>query len=126
MQKAGPASKPFFLWFKPHTGTLSFRFVPSPSWPSPWAPQHCPDPPVSRAQEWDLPTEIDSTPAESPETSTGVFRFSLLPSPNWPNLFSPPHFTAPPETKAQVWFHPAEMAIAFGFAGLTSPGFPPA
>jgi hypothetical protein len=50
------------------------------------------------------------TPLERPDTATGVVRFVVVPSPSWPALLSPQHFTAP-FWMAHAPFAAAEMAV---------------
>ena len=45
-------------------------------------------------------------------TLTGTLEPLVVPSPNWPKMLFPQHLTAPPESSAQVWSPPAEIAIA--------------
>ena len=79
-------------------------FVPSPSWPTLFSPQHLTDPAVVSAQVWAKPVVIWTTPLLSPETFTGVEdAIGRLPSPSWPAPLMPQHFTAPAIVSAQVW-----------------------
>ena len=58
--------------------------VPSPSWPSPFPPQHLIAPPASTAHVWPLPMAI-LVAVEIPVTSTEVMRWAVVPSPSWPS-----------------------------------------
>ena len=87
--------------------------VPSPSRPLPLLPQHFTVPSVSRAHEW----EPASPPAMlvgfvMPDTSTGVVRSVVVPSPSWPWLFLPQHFTVPSVSRANECQRPRAMLVA--------------
>ncbi len=62
------------------TGVLLSAKVPSPIRPK--SPQHLAPPALVSAQLWKVPAPIATTPLPSPETSTGVRRFVVLPSPS--------------------------------------------
>jgi hypothetical protein len=68
---------------KPVTGIAVERvvFVPSPSCPEPFAPQHEAPPPLLIAQACEVPAVIAVTLA-TPMTPTGVMRFVVVPSPS--------------------------------------------
>jgi hypothetical protein len=76
--------------------------VPSPRWPALFPPQHFTPPLEFIAQVWLPPAEIAPTPAERPQTSTGVDLSVAVPSPSRPSAFEPQHLTAPDSVKAQV------------------------
>jgi len=65
---------------------------------------------------WSPPTEIAFIPVsgeafdELVRTSTGLVRRVVEPSPTWPEVFAPQHFTAPPVRRAQPCSLPAEIA----------------
>ncbi len=102
------------------TGVRRVMFVPSPSWPTEFAPQHL-RPPAETAQVWPFPPEAAATPlrrlpphgtdAPVAHTSTGVVRVMFIPSPSWPLPPRPQH-SRPPDLMAQVWFAKVEAAIA--------------
>src|SRR5438067_2271985 len=50
---------------------------------------------------------------DRPETDTGLCRLVVVPSPSWPEVFAPQHFTVPPVTTAQVCADPAEITVTF-------------
>src|SRR6266508_1161624 len=75
---------------------------PSPSWPSPFHPQHLTPSASVSAQVWSSPTAIAAIPLERPETSTGVDLETVVPSPSWPQELSPQHLTPPDLISAQV------------------------
>ena len=104
------------------TGVLRCVFVPSPSWPLPLNPQHLTPPAVVRAQMWLPLAETAATPEVRPVTSTGVLRCVFVPSPSWPVLLSPQHFTPPAVVRAQVWSPPAETAATPEVRPVTSTG----
>ena len=62
-----------------------------------------------------------ATASDIPLTATGVERAVRVPSPSWPSLFAPQHFTAPPETTAHVCHHPTAIEVA-SFNPLTVTG----
>src|SRR5262249_62436368 len=72
------------------------------------------------AQVWEPPAAIALTPLVSPETSTGVCRWVVVPSPSWPKSFEPQHLTPPEAVRAQVWPAPAETADAIGVAAAVT------
>ena len=47
-------------------------------------------------------------PPGSDKTSTGVDRFSVVPSPSWPKMLFPQHFAVPSVARAQMWPVPPE------------------
>ena len=49
------------------------------------SPQHLTPPAAVRAQVWLPPAAMAATPLDSPETSTGVQRLVVVPSPSWPS-----------------------------------------
>src|SRR5207237_1185347 len=108
----------------PETSTGVWRsvVVPSPSWPQSLLPQHLTPPALVRAQVWSPPAAIAATPLASPETSTGVWRLVVVPSPSSPYSLSPQHLTRPALVIAQVWPPPAAIAVAFRRADRTSGG----
>lgn len=64
--------------------------LPSPSWPSPFAPQHLSPPAVVTAQVCCSPADTEATPLVRPTTSTGAgSEYVKAPLPNWPFSFSP-------------------------------------
>jgi hypothetical protein len=75
------------------------------------SPQHLAVPSVSTAHEWSVPT-ITLVAVVMPETSTGVVRSVVVPSPSWPLSFSPQHFTLPSVSKAQEWVIPVSILVA--------------
>jgi hypothetical protein len=69
----------------PDTDTGVDEFVdgePSPSCPLESSPQHLIAPDVRTAHDVLEPTAIEATPAESPETATGVEEFVVEPLPS--------------------------------------------
>jgi hypothetical protein len=69
-------------------------------------------PPVLvNAQVWSLPAAIAITPVVRPETSTGVGRSVVVPSPSCPKRFQPQHLTPPASVSAHVCASPAAIAI---------------
>src|ERR687887_565143 len=74
----------------------------SPSSPTALYPQHLAAPELVSAHEWLLPAVIVATPLERPETSTGVWRSVVVPSPSWHTSFRPQHLTPPANVRAQV------------------------
>src|SRR4030095_4671626 len=94
------------------TGASRCVFELSPIWPNPFQPQHLAPPPVVTAHVCDAPASIVPTPLVNPATSTGVRRWLLeVPSPTWPVLFCPQHFTPPAFVRAHVCVSPAAMAF---------------
>ena len=90
--------------------------VPSPSWASMSLPQHFTAPPPVTAHVWEPPMSssallwlmaIVETPELNPDTSTGVDRSVVVPSPSWPASLWPQHLAAPPVVTAQVAVPPA-------------------
>ena len=49
----------------------------------------------------------------NPETSTGVVRSLVVPSPSSPYSFRPQHFTLPSVSTAHEWSPPRAMLVAF-------------
>jgi hypothetical protein len=47
-----------------------------------------------------------------PDTSTGVVRVVVVPSPSWPLLFLPQHLIAPPVSRAHEWYFPRARLVA--------------
>src|SRR5437588_329975 len=92
------------------TGVERLVRVPSPSWPQPLSPQHLTPPALVTAQVCKPPTAMAETPLASPETSTGVERLVVVPSPTCPQAFQPQHLTPPVLVIAQLWEEPAAMA----------------
>src|SRR5262245_1023585 len=90
----------------PETATGVMQALPqarlSPSWPELLSPQHFTEPPVVSAQLCVSPAVTATTSFSSPETSTGLGRSILLPSPSWPYRFQPQHLTPPASVSAQV------------------------
>jgi hypothetical protein len=85
----------------PETNTGVDEFVdgePSPSCPLESSPQHLISPDVRTAHDVFPPTAIDATPADSPETATGVDELVVEPLPSCPEPLRPQH-TTPPEVR---------------------------
>src|SRR5207244_9008719 len=61
-------------------------------------------------------------PLVMPETSTGVCRSAIDPSPGLPQSFAPQHLTPPALVSAQVWKLPAATAAAPLVSAETSTG----
>src|SRR5258706_428120 len=99
----------------------------SPSWPLPLLPQHFASPPEDSAQltatlAWTVPVETIATPLDKPDTSTGVELVVVVPSPSWPTLFLPQHFTPPDLVSAQLCSSPTEIAAMPDESPTTSAG----
>jgi len=62
------------------------------------------------------------TPELKPETSTGVKRLDIAPSPIWPLAPFPQHLTAPVLKSAQVCIQPTEIAVTPELKPETSVG----
>ena len=84
------------------TGTLLATELPRPSCPLLPAPQHFTPPALVSAHMCSQPALSAITPPSRPDTSTGVLRLRLLPSPTWPEPLRPQHRTAPSSVNAQV------------------------
>src|SRR5439155_9941770 len=56
------------------------------------------------------------------ETSVGVQRSVVVPSPIWPRLFFPQHLIDAAVVRAHVWYPPAEIAATPDVRPLTSTG----
>jgi hypothetical protein len=93
------------------TGVALLVVDPSPSWPMLLPPQHVTPPLVVMAHVWSPPAEIAMTPEDRPDTLTGVALLVVDPSPSWPMLLPPQHFTPPLVVMAHVWSSPAETAV---------------
>jgi hypothetical protein len=93
-----------------------------PSWPQEFDPQHWTPPAVVRAQVCAPPGAMVDTLLLRPVTSTGVARTSVVPSPSWPKLFLPQHWTPPAVVRAQVCQLPAAMAVTPLVRPVTSAG----
>src|SRR5262245_44077868 len=90
------------------TGTELLTNVPSPSCPSNLCPQHFTVPVASNAHVWYPPVAVAiATAPVNPLTVTGTGLLTAVPSPSWPKLLSPQHFTSPVERSAQLWASPA-------------------
>ena len=82
-------------------------------------PQHFTPPLAVSAQVWSrepsegssMPVAIATTPLVSPETSTGVRRFAVVPSPSCPALLAPQHFTPWAVVSAHAWRYPIDTAV---------------
>src|SRR3989304_4457703 len=83
-----------------------------PSWPSSLLPQHWISPLPRSAQVWRHPTDRETTWPLIPDTSTGKLRSTSVPSPTWPYLLSPQHWTLPLPINAQDASPPAAIADA--------------
>jgi len=80
-------------------------------------------PPEINAHAFESPTATCCA-FEIPETVTGELRLIFVPSPNWPELFKPQHFTAPVESNAHVSRLKMLAAIcAAEFASVAPPLF---
>jgi hypothetical protein len=66
------------------TGILLSVYVPFPSWPSLFIPQHLTAPPLVTAQVWAYPAAMALTPLLNPLTFTGVLLSVFVPFPSWP------------------------------------------
>src|SRR4029450_5281612 len=86
--------------------------VPSPSCPQQLFPQHLTPPWLVSAQELPPPVEIAVTPPERPETSTGLLRITVVPSPTWPLKLAPQHLAEAAVVTAHVTALAAEIAAA--------------
>src|SRR3990170_4719626 len=84
--------------------------VPSPNWPPELDPQHLTPPVVVSAQLWANPAAAAATSLLRPDTSTGVVRFVVVPSPEWPLALEPQHLRLPAVVSAQPWMNPAAPA----------------
>src|SRR4030095_12245833 len=102
---ATPLVRPLTL-----TGVKRGVVVLSPSWPLLLAPQHFTPPPLVRAHACACPAAMATTPLERPDTATGVRRCIAVPSPSWPPVLLPQHFT-PPLTTAHEKESPTVMAV---------------
>ena len=98
--------------------------VPSPIWPSKLSPQHRNTPAVVSAQLWWKPVVTADTPPLRPDTFTGAAHKEphACPSPNWPKVFWPQHWTPPVAVCAQVWKNPASRATGVPVSPTTSTG----
>ena len=65
-----------------------------PNWPTTFHPQHFTLPSVVSAQVCRSPAPSAWMLVLIPLTLTGVRRFTMVPSPTWPELFCPQHLTA--------------------------------
>ena len=82
--------------------------VPSPNWPTSFAPQHFTKPVESKAQVWNPPEAIVTT-LEIPATSVGVETTLWFdPLPTCPSSLNPQHQTRPLPSNAHVWPVPAD------------------
>lgn len=90
------------------TDVEALVLVPLPSCPSVLSPQHFTPPAAMRAHECLNPALIATTPPVRPDTSTGVARSMIVPSPNWPTSFRPQHLTPPAVVRTHVFCVPAE------------------
>src|SRR5665213_449938 len=104
------------------TGTCRSSVVPSPSWPTSFAPQHFTPPAFVNAHVLLEPGEIAATPVCRPLTSTGVRRIIVVPSPSSPQAFEPQHFTPPDWVTAQLCAGPAAIATTPLVKPVTSAG----
>ena len=93
------------------TGVERFVVVPSPNCPWLFKPQHFTPPEVISAQAYPLPVAIAVTPLVNPDTSTGMRRSVVVPSPNCPQSLSPQHLTPPEVVTAQVSRLPVEIDV---------------
>jgi hypothetical protein len=99
------------------TGLRRVVVVPSPSLPSPFAPQQRRVSSAIRAQAWSRAVEISTTPCSaspfgnSPgaKTSTGFDRFTVVPSPSRPFPLLPQQRAVPSVSRAHVDSSPAEI-----------------
>ena len=82
--------------------------APSPSWPSPFSPQHHDSPHAVRAQVNCDPAEIDWKAVEE-LTATGADETAVVPSPSWPDPFDPQQYAFPAVVTPQVWSAPAPI-----------------
>src|SRR4051812_11498513 len=86
------------------TGLEASVWVPSPSWPQMFQPQHLTLPVDISAHVWLEPPTSCVTPELIPTTFVGEFLFIVLPSPSWLRSFCPQHIAPPPaELIAQAW-----------------------
>jgi hypothetical protein len=77
-----------------------------PNWPMALEPQQAAPPPVNTAQVWFWPTAIVEIPVSRPTpptpfTRTGVLRFVVELSPNWPEELEPQHWAVSFDRTAQ-------------------------
>src|SRR3990172_345410 len=84
--------------------------VPSPNWPPELAPQHLTPPVMVSAQLWVNPAAVAATSLLRPDTSTGVVRFVVVPSPSWPLALEPQHLRPAAAVRAQVCEPPVATA----------------
>src|SRR5262245_56897232 len=106
------------------TGLLWSNWVPSPSCPKKFLPQHRTIPPADTAQACSLPADTPNIVLiKKPkiDTATGSCRSSWVPSPACPNPLIPQHLTVPSARSAQVCAAPAVMAVAW-LSALTPTG----
>ena len=61
-------------------------------------------------------------PPGSDKTSTGVDRFSVVPSPSWPKMLFPQHFAVPSVARAQMWPVPPEPPALIAATPAASAG----
>src|SRR5438874_2485621 len=94
------------------TGMEEPVVVPLPNWPHSFTPQHCTVPFSRSAQLWCHHPAVTATAPVTPRTRTGVVELAVVPSPSWPNAFSPQHCTVPSPRSAQVCCHPALTSTA--------------
>ena len=85
-------------------------YVPSPSWPLQFAPQHHSVASVRMAQVWPYVVDTNAHVVAVP-TLVGVQRWVVVPSPSWPTLFSPQHHSVPSVLMPHVWLSP-ELSCA--------------
>src|ERR1043166_3052852 len=86
---------------------LKEPLLPSPSWPSPFAP-HAQIVPSARRARLKKPPAPTSTHADSVPTRVGILMFvPLLPRPSWPKSFPPHAHRVPSRCSASVWVAPA-------------------
>ena len=94
------------------TGASRSLVLPSPSCPSPFAPQHHRVPSALRAQVWYSPTETSTISAPKPATWVGVA----------PPFLQPQHQSVPSVLSAQVTCMPAETLDTAWPSAVTSTG----
>ena len=105
----------------PTTATLVLMvvFVPLPSCPEAFVPQHRTAPEAESAHVCDAPATT-ATALLSAVTVTGVVALAKLPLPSWPALLRPQHQTRPVCNTAQVWRTVTPLLSAIALA-LRSP-----
>jgi hypothetical protein len=92
-------------------GLLLCVLVPSPTAPTPFAPQQRTPPLVVTAQEWEsTPADMNAALAP-PENVTVVGVVTLaenVPIPTSPKVLPPQHWAVPDDSITQLWYTPAD------------------